>query len=123
MTTARKPQRTVFACQECGYENPKWLGRCPDCSYWNSFVEKTADQRPGAAAPTVPPQELSRLPQEEEPRLAFGLPEFDRVLGGGAVPGSLALIGGDPGIVKSTLLLQVASLAAGGRTVLYLSGD
>ncbi len=123
MTTARKPPRTVFACQECGYENPKWLGRCPDCSSWNSFVERTADQRPGVAAPTAPPQELSRLPQEEEPRLAFGLPEFDRVLGGGAVPGSLALIGGDPGIGKSTLLLQVASLAAGSRTVLYLSGE
>lgn len=123
MTTARKPPRTVFACQECGYENPKWLGRCPDCSSWNSFVEKAADQMPGAAAPTTPPQELSRLPQEEEPRLIFGLPEFDRVLGGGAVPGSLALIGGDPGIGKSTLLLQVASLAAAGRRVLYLSGE
>ncbi len=123
MTTARKPPRTVFACQECGYENPKWLGRCPDCASWNSFVERAAGRRSSPTAPAAPPQELSRLPQEAEPRLAFGLAEFDRVLGGGAVPGSLALIGGDPGIGKSTLLLQVASLVAGGRTVLYLSGE
>ena len=128
MTTARsarsgKPPRTVYACQECGYENPKWLGRCPDCASWNTFVERAAGQKSAGTAPTTPPQELSRLPPEEEPRLAFGLPEFDRVLGGGAVPGSLALIGGDPGIGKSTLLLQVASLAANDRAVLYLSGE
>ncbi|MEE8346516.1 MAG: DNA repair protein RadA, partial [Dehalococcoidia bacterium] len=123
MTTARKPPRTVFACQECGFENAKWLGRCPDCSSWNTFVERTAAGRPKAAGPTAPPLELSRLPHDEEPRLAFGLPEFDRVMGGGVVPGSLALIGGDPGIGKSTLLLQVASLAAVSRPVLYLSGE
>lgn len=123
MTTARKPPRTAFACQECGYENPKWLGRCPGCSSWNTFVERVADQGLRAAGPTAAPLELSRLPQEEEPRLACGLAEFDRVLGGGAVPGSLALIGGDPGIGKSTLLLQVASLAAAGRPVFYLSGE
>src|SRR3972149_833679 len=135
MTTARKPPlrrssgqaRTVFACQECGYETPKWLGRCPDCASWNSFVERAArlETRAAMGTPAAPPVELSHLPSEEEPRLAFGLPEFDRVLGGGAVAGSLALIGGDPGIGKSTLLLQVASLAAGvnGRPVLYLSGE
>ena len=92
MTTARsarsgKPPRTVFGCQECGYETPKWLGRCPDCASWNSFVERAARQetRGPMGAPAAPPVELSRLPSEEEPRLAFGLPEFDRVLGGGAV--------------------------------------
>ncbi len=122
MTTARKPPRTVFACQECGHETPKWLGRCPGCASWNSFVERTTAEGPRAAGPSAPPLELSRLPSEEEPRLAFGLPEFDRVLGGGAVPGSLALIGGDPGIGKSTLLLQVASLVRD-RAVLYLSGE
>jgi len=125
MTTARsgKP-RTVFACQECGYETPKWLGRCPDCTSWNSFVERVREQGTGnRGLPSLPPTELSRLPQEEEPRLTFGLPEFDRVLGGGAVAGSLVLIGGDPGIGKSTLLLQVASLVAAGRPVLYLSGE
>jgi DNA repair protein RadA/Sms len=125
MTTSRKPPRAVFACQECGYETPKWLGRCPDCASWNSFVERVREQ--GTRNRTVlsaPPTELSHLPQEEEPRLTFGLPEFDRVLGGGAVAGSLALIGGDPGIGKSTLLLQVAALvAAGRRPVLYLSGE
>ena len=139
MTTARKPPlrrssgqaRTVFACQECGFENAKWLGRCPDCSSWNTFVERATRHETRGTGPTAPPVELSRLPHDEEPRLAFGLPEFDRVLGGGVVPGSLALIGGDPGIGKSTLLLQVAYLAANGRpacpersrTVLYLSGE
>ena len=135
MTTARsgKP-RTVFACTECGYETPKWLGRCPDCASWNSFSERAGEQGTrNRAAPAAPPVELSHLPGEEEPRLAFGLPEFDRVLGGGVVAGSLALIGGDPGIGKSTLLLQVASLVAGvnggrvrpehSRRVLYLSGE
>jgi DNA repair protein RadA/Sms len=126
MTTARsgKP-RTVFACQECGYETPKWLGRCPDCASWNSFEERVRERATGNRATTAatPPVELSHLPSEDEPRLAFGLPEFDRVLGGGAVAGSLALIGGDPGIGKSTLLLQVASLVAGKRRVLYLSGE
>jgi DNA repair protein RadA/Sms len=124
MTTASKAPRRVYACQECGYENPKWLGRCPDCASWNTFVERAAVPRGSpSAGPATPPLELSGLPHEDEPRLAFGLPEFDRVLGGGAVAGSLALIGGDPGIGKSTLLLQVASLAAGGRRVLYLSGE
>jgi len=127
MTTARKtPRRTVFACQECGYETPKWLGRCPDCASWNSFSERAKEQGTrDRAATAAPPVELSALSREEEPRLGFGLPEFDRVLGGGAVAGSLALIGGDPGIGKSTLLLQVASLVAGanGGRVLYLSGE
>jgi len=131
MTTARRPPRTVFACQECGYETPKWLGRCPDCSSWNTLVERVATEAPRPAGPSPPPLELSSLPHDDEPRLAFGLPEFDRVLGGGVVPGSLALIGGDPGIGKSTLLLQVASLAADSRPacpersrrVLYLSGE
>ncbi|MBI2913883.1 MAG: DNA repair protein RadA [Chloroflexi bacterium] len=126
MTTA-KPPRTVFACQECGYESPKWLGRCPDCASWNSFTERAKGQGSrvaGAPALTASPVELARLPVDDEPRLVLGLPEFDRVLGGGVVPGSLALIGGDPGIGKSTLLLQVAALAAGdSRAVLYLSGE
>jgi DNA repair protein RadA/Sms len=139
MTTARRPPpRTVFVCQECGYETPKWLGRCPDCSSWNTLVERVAVQAPRATGPSPPPLELSSLSPEDEPRLVFGLPEFDRVLGGGVVAGSLALIGGDPGIGKSTLLLQVASLAARAesadgqscpacpersRRVLYLSGE
>jgi DNA repair protein RadA/Sms len=123
MTTARKAPRAVFACQECGYENPKWLGRCPDCSSWNSFIERAPSRGSVAAVAAAPPAELSGLPHEDEPRLASGLAEFDRVLGGGAVAGSLVLIGGDPGIGKSTLLLQVASLVAARRPVLYLSGE
>jgi DNA repair protein RadA/Sms len=123
MTTARKT-RTVFACQECGHEAPKWLGRCPDCASWNSFTERRQEHGARVTAATASlPVELSAITHDDEPRLAFGLPEFDRVLGGGAVPGSLALIGGDPGIGKSTLLLQVASLVANGRPVLYLSGE
>ncbi len=124
MTTARRPPRTVFACQECGYENPKWLGRCPECSSWNSFVERAAAVEVSrSAAPAEPAVELAGLSDEDEPRLASGLPEFDRVLGGGVVAGSLALIGGDPGIGKSTLLLQIASLLAAERPVLYVSGE
>jgi len=124
MTTARKT-RTVFACQECGHEEPKWLGRCPGCGSWNSFDERRQEQgtRNTAASTAAPPVELSGVEHEDEARLAFGLAEFDRVLGGGAVAGSLALIGGDPGIGKSTLLLQVAALVADGRPVLYLSGE
>ena len=123
MTTARPP-RTVFACQECGYESPKWLGRCPDCQAWNTFVERAATVATQGPRHTAPPLEISRLPADEEPRLALDLPEFDRVLGGGIVPGSLVLLGGDPGIGKSTLLLQVAARAsAEGGPVLYLSGE
>ncbi len=126
--SSAKPPRTVFTCQECGHESPKWLGRCPDCASWNSFTERTSSRGSRAAArprPSLPPVELSRLDHDDEPRLALGLPEFDRVLGGGIVPGSLVLIGGDPGIGKSTLLLQIAARAAGsqGHPVLYLSGE
>lgn len=125
MTTARQASRTAFACQECGHETPKWLGRCPGCGSWNSFVERHQEQgtRNKAVATTTPPVELSAVAHEDDARLTFGLAEFDRVLGGGTVTGSLALIGGDPGIGKSTLLLQVASLVANGRPVLYLSGE
>ncbi len=134
--TATKQARSVFACQECGHESPKWLGRCPDCAAWNSFVEQAPARAPrasnGPVALSSPPVELSQLTGDDEPRLALGLPEFDRVLGGGLVPGSLTLLGGDPGIGKSTLLLQVAARAVGhgrsarlepGRRVLYLSGE
>ena len=136
MTTAKQPlrrssgqARTVFACQECGYESPKWLGRCPDCASWNSFVERSAGRGSGAAArgrsAAAPPVELSQLLADDEPRLVLDLPEFDRVLGGGVVPGSLVLIGGDPGIGKSTLLLQIASraVAADAHPIVYLSGE
>ncbi len=118
--------RTIFVCQQCGKEELKWLGRCPSCQEWNSFIEKTAVPASFARAtsPANPPQELSRVVIEAADRLSLPLTEFNRVLGGGVVSGSLMLIGGDPGIGKSTLLLQVAALAAQTRgKVAYVSGE
>ena len=117
-------------CGECGQESVKWQGRCPECEAWNSFVERAAS-RPGpqrriASAGLVQsqPVELSALAAEAVGRLPLGISEFDRVLGGGVVPGSLVLVGGDPGIGKSTLILQAAGhITQKGRIVLYLSGE
>lgn len=114
---------TVFACQSCGAVSPKWLGRCPDCGEWNSYVEEVRSER----AP-VPTQALSApimaVAAEPASRVQTGLPGIDRVLGGGLVPGSVVLLGGEPGIGKSTLLLQVArALAASGGDVLYATGE
>ena len=122
-----KGRKTIFICQQCGRESIKWLGRCPDCEGWNTFVEtvRAPTSHPSSSRlPTSAPQELSRISGEETPRLALSLEEFNRVLGGGIVPGSLVLIGGDPGIGKSTLLLQVSVMVAqdGGR-VLYVTGE
>jgi DNA repair protein RadA/Sms len=122
VVTDPKRLRTVFVCQECGQESAKWLGRCPDCQTWNSFVEK-AERRESVGAVTAP-VEMCQLADEELARLVVDLPELNRVLGGGIVPGSLILVGGDPGIGKSTLMLQAAVLAAGDRRrVLYVSGE
>jgi len=115
--------RSVFVCQQCGSESPKWQGRCPDCEQWNTYVEAVVKATPAARSNT-PVQELARLSSESMPRLALPLAEFNRVLGGGAVPGSVVLIGGDPGIGKSTLLLQAAGAIAGADgPVLYVSGE
>jgi len=123
-----KGKSTVFFCQSCGYESPKWMGQCPGCREWNTFVEETVDkksvgktQRERAAAGPVC---LSSIETKEEDRMSTRLKELDRVLGGGIVSGSLVLVGGDPGIGKSTLLLQVCQkLEADGREVLYISGE
>ncbi|MHB8572524.1 MAG: DNA repair protein RadA [Candidatus Dormibacteria bacterium] len=122
-------QNSVFTCQQCGHQAPRWEGRCGACGEWNTLVEErqAAPARPGARraaqAPVLPPA-LDSVPREDSTRIPSGLGEVDRVLGGGIVPGSLVLLGGDPGIGKSTLLLQVAMhLAAGGRQVLYASGE
>jgi len=119
--------RTVFVCQQCGREELKWLGRCPNCQAWNSFTEQAV------AAPTTssrvvssesPPQELSQVDIDATERFVIPLAEFNRVLGGGLVPGSLMLIGGDPGIGKSTLLLQVSALVAQTKgNVVYVTGE
>jgi DNA repair protein RadA/Sms len=121
--------RSVFACTECGSQSPKWLGRCADCGAWNSFVEEkaplAADRR--GAAPSLGGATARRYDEVEivtGERIASGISEFDRVLGGGIVPGSLVLLGGEPGIGKSTLLLQAAALfAASVGPVLYCSGE
>jgi len=124
---AGKPDsKTIFVCQQCGREELKWLGRCPNCQEWNSFVETTAAATTSfkSTSPVSPPQELSQVALEAADRLPLPLTEFNRVLGGGLVPGSLILIGGDPGIGKSTLLLQVTALVAQVRgKVVYVSGE
>ena len=127
----RVKMRAVFVCQECGQESLKWQGRCPECQAWNTLAERTVSVRPTPAmgrgrtnGPAAAPVELSAVSGEAYPRVVVGMPEFDRVLGGGIVPGSLVLIGGDPGIGKSTLLLQVAArIATGEQRVLYASGE
>jgi DNA repair protein RadA/Sms len=118
---------TVFECQSCGYASAKWLGRCPDCGSWNSFVEEKRS-RPGepsfAGRRESKATRLTDVTVENAPRIATHNPEFDRVLGGGLVPGALVLLGGEPGAGKSTLLLQIAySLQREGRRVLYVSGE
>lgn len=127
---AKSKNSTVFFCQNCGYESAKWLGQCPGCKQWNSFVEepvsssKTASKKNRIPAQEKKPALLSEISLQEEDRITTGMAELDRVLGGGIVEGSLTLVGGDPGIGKSTLLLQVCrNLALGGHEVLYISGE
>ena len=112
-----------FVCQECGYQSFKWLGRCPSCGKWASLVEEEPAS-PNRSRSRASAQAITEISQEKEFRLSTGLAELDQVLGGGIVPGSLVLIGGDPGIGKSTLLLQVLkNLASAGQKVLYLTGE
>jgi DNA repair protein RadA/Sms len=116
----------VFACQSCGSTSPKWLGRCPECGEWNSFAEEMRGQAPRTSSASPSPQAVSigEIDGEERPRLSTGLEGLDRVLGGGLVPGSVVLLGGEPGIGKSTLLLQAGrGLAVQSRDVLYASAE
>ncbi|MBI5493288.1 MAG: DNA repair protein RadA [Deltaproteobacteria bacterium] len=119
--------RTIYSCQSCGHTSHKWLGKCPDCGGWNSFVEEKVveEKKSGRVRDNVEsPQPISRLVMAEEDRVKTGIAELDRVLGGGLVPGSAVLIGGDPGIGKSTLLLQATGmLAESGVKVLYVTGE
>jgi len=123
----RPHPRTIFVCQQCGKESLKWLGRCPNCQAWNSFVEKTVTARSTSfpsISPVNLPQELSQITIEAADRFPLPLGEFNRVLGGGLVAGSLVLISGDPGIGKSTLLLQASALIARDKgKVVYVSGE
>jgi len=120
--------KSVYVCQSCGGMSAKWQGQCPNCDAWNSMEESVEDKpstsRFQSLAKAAPKQRLSVIEAEDLPRLSTGIDEFDRVLGGGLVTGGVALIGGDPGIGKSTLLLQaLAVMSARGDSVLYVSGE
>ncbi|MCR6098372.1 DNA repair protein RadA [Salipaludibacillus agaradhaerens] len=124
-------RKTKFVCQDCGYESTRWMGKCPGCQNWNTLVEEIESD---SSAPkrgfstgekrTVKPEPITAIERTEEPRISTYINELNRVLGGGIVPGSLVLVGGDPGIGKSTLLLQVSStLSERKQRVLYISGE
>src|SRR4029450_5885814 len=122
---------TVFSCSACGHESPKWHGRCPGCGEWNTMIEEKRASAPSGRGTTtrsggraLTPIPLGEVEAARVERLGTGIGELDRVLGGGLVPGSLVLIGGAPGIGKSTLTTSaLANLAAAGRKVLYVSGE
>ena len=126
-----KAKKTIFFCQQCGYETAKWMGQCPGCREWNTFVEEPAEEKHAGISTgnrrntqIVEPMPLSRVEMTDQERFTTGIGELDRVLGGGIVPASLVLVGGDPGIGKSTLLLQVCkNLADAHHSVLYISGE
>jgi len=118
-------QRTHYSCQQCGHTSPKWIGRCPSCEEWNTFVEEAVESsRPNPASLSdSAPIRFDALETGDVPRVSTGVEEFDRVLGGGIVPGALVLLGGDPGVGKSTLMLDVAAALSRDRVVLYASGE
>ncbi len=119
-------QKTIFTCQSCGQQSPKWLGKCSNCLQWNSFVEETVRATSLKTASGISANQIQRLQALESPkdvRCCSGIAELDRVLGGGFVAGSLTLIGGDPGIGKSTLLLQCMSHLGNGRKTLYVTAE
>ena len=123
--------KTIFSCQNCGFQSPKWLGKCPDCQKWNSFAEETYSNEPTAAryqdskffVLNSKPLPISEISGESSDRFSTGEEELDRLLGGGIVPGSLILLGGDPGIGKSTLVLQMLGAVSKQAPVLYASGE
>ena len=119
--------KQIFVCTECGYESPKWNGQCPQCRAWNTMEEKTVQQTgkhsAGSSAKAVSIKKLNEVEGGSEMRFSTGLGELDRVLGGGLVLGSLTLVGGDPGIGKSTLLLQICQYLGADKSILYISGE
>ena len=129
MAAVARP-RSIYACTECGGQQPRWLGRCPECGAWSTLVEERAgggeagdDLLAAAPAPSADkPQRLGEIQADGAPRLATGVPELDRVLGGGLVPGSVVLLAGEPGVGKSTLALQIAA-GLRGASILYVTGE
>ena len=122
--------KTIFVCSSCGYESAKWLGKCPACNEWNSFYEEkvvnqvsTAGGKSSSSRERSVPRKLKEVEGIEATRTSTGIGELDRVLGGGLVKGSLVLVGGEPGIGKSTLILQLCDKAKGDGKVLYISGE
>lgn len=123
--------KTKYVCQNCGYVNPKWLGKCPECLQWNTFLEEVEEKKTGKnqsissiSKNSAKVTKINSISTDREERFSTNISELDRVLGSGVIPGSLILVGGDPGIGKSTLLLQVSNnIAESGRKVLYVSGE
>ena len=122
--------KTVFVCNECGYESAKWLGKCPACGNWNTFFEQKIIENKNSSLKASSnngkvnaPQKLNSYEAKETIRTSTGFEELDRVLGGGLVKGSLILLGGEPGIGKSTLILQLCDKVKGEGSVLYVSGE
>lgn len=129
---AQQKFKTVYVCSECGYQSPKWNGKCPSCNRWNTFEEEVVSASPSKAAADIgplaaleitEPKSINEVSTDDEHRYYTGVSELDRVLGGGLVKGSLVLLGGDPGIGKSTLLLQICRYLCEGLRVLYVSGE
>ena len=127
---AKAKKVTVYFCQSCGYESSKWMGQCPGCREWNTFVEESIEKKAAGQLKAAPggteelkTTRISEIDMQSKQRMGTGFGELDRVLGGGIVPGSLVLVGGDPGIGKSTLLLQVCRNLAETMEVLYISGE
>jgi DNA repair protein RadA/Sms len=123
-----KKSSMVFFCKECGFESSKWMGQCPGCKEWNTFVEEPVEKKVKIEKNKIlfrtEPSTISQIDVLEEDRTSTSVEELDRVLGGGIVKGSLVLVGGDPGIGKSTLLLQVCkNISSKGKKVLYISGE
>lgn len=121
-----KSKKSIFFCQNCGHEESKWLGQCPACREWNTFVEEKVSAAKGASVKSVREAQvlpLSAISTDDHARILTDIGELDRVLGGGIVPGSLVLVGGDPGIGKSTLLLQVCRQLSQNKSILYISGE
>ena len=123
-------QKSVYICNECGYRSLKWLGKCPGCDKWNTLVEtldtpqKSSPQKPASVKSTLNrPTQIREVTHDTNTRFSTGLRELDRVLGGGIVMGELILVGGDPGIGKSTLLLQICENAGKTKKILYVSGE